>query len=233
MSYILDALKKSGQERKLGEIPSLQTIHADQLSAPPRRSVMRRKVFPALALGCLAMLALGLWHWPTKQTLQITGRPGPKPQIAPAAQRKIQLPRQAPVQKVAAQVLAPVQKQIQPEPRRPPDTLVSQPEVVIEPAPLLQPEYSPSPVELPRAASEPGSTLPLLKELPIDRQTTIPKIALAGHVYADEPSRRMIMINNRIVREGEMAAEDLRLVRITWDGIILRHIDTEFQIKLQ
>jgi len=30
-----------------------------------------------------------------------------------------------------------------------------------------------------------------------------------------------------------MAGEALRLVRITWDGIILRHINTEFQIKLQ
>ncbi len=234
MSYILDALKKSGEERKQGEIPTLQTVHTDLPPGQRSRSVMHKKLFLALGIGIPIVLALALWQWPAKQTLQITARPGPKEQMGTAERRQteIQAQRQVPVRKVAPQVIAPVRKQFRPEPQSSPDTAVIQPEVVIEPAPLQQLEGTPPPA-LPRAASEPESTLPLLRELSLEQQTAIPKITLAGHVFADEPSRRMIMINNRIVREGEMAGDDLRLVRITWDGIILRHIDTEFQIKLQ
>ncbi len=245
MSYILDALKKSDQERKQGEIPSLQTVHADQLSAQHKRSVMRRKVVLLLGFVCLVVLAVGLWQWPAGPAPQVAHQPQPPPKerIVPLAEQEIQPPVQplvqngapevtGPGQKVAQQVNEPIQKEIPPEPQNPTDTPVIQPEVVIQPAPLLQPEQASAP-PLPKAASEPGSSLPLLKELSVDRQKTIPEITLAGHVYADEPSRRMIMINNRIAREGEMVGENLRLVRITWDGVILRHIDTEFQMKLQ
>ena len=55
---------------------------------------------------------------------------------------------------------------------------------------------------------------------------------MAGHVYSEVPSRRMIMINDKIVREGERVGDQLKLLRITWDGVILRHMDTDFQIKL-
>lgn len=235
MSYILDALKKSDQERKQGEIPSLQTVHSDQISAQRKRSVLWRKVLLALGLGCLTVLVIGLWQWTT--------RPTPKEQIAPIAEQKPQLLPQTPaletapqvtgpVQKVAPQILEPLQKRIPPAPQVIAETLVVQPEVVIEPAPLLHPEQASAPA-LPKAAGKPGSTLPLLKELPVDRQKTIPEIKLAGHVFSDDPFRRMIMINNRIVREGELVGENLRLIRITWDGVILRHIDMEFQMKLQ
>jgi hypothetical protein len=71
-----------------------------------------------------------------------------------------------------------------------------------------------------------------LKELPIEIRKSIPEISMAGHVYSEIPARRMIMINNKIVREGERVGDQLKLLRITWDGVILRHVSTDFQIKL-
>ena len=248
MSYILDALKKSDQERKRGEIPSLQTVHADQFSAEHKRSVMHWKVILLLGFVSLTVLAVGLWRWPAGPPPQVVQQPQPTPKriaIAPLAEQEMQPQRQPPVQngapeftgseqKVGPRVIEPAQKELPPGPQNPTDTPVVQPEVVIQPTPLQQPEHtSATAMPLPKAASEPGSSLPLLKELSVDQQKAIPEITLAGHVYADQPSRRMIMINNRIVREGEMVGENLRLVKITWDGVILRHIDTEFQVKLQ
>jgi len=230
MSYILDALKKSDRERKQGEIPSLQSIHANL--PPSRRNRSTRGLKTALAVGfcSVIILAIGFWQWPSEKNQQTTDRPPIKEQSAqtPPAVPKTQPP---PAEKITPQVIAPVQVVPQPAARTP-ERIQPQPEVVIEPAPLLQPAPLRSQT-IPTAAKEPASTRPLLKELPADRQKKLPKITLAGHVYASQPSRRMIMINNRIVREGEVVGEDLRLVRITWDGVILRHIDTEFQMKLQ
>ena len=231
MSYILDALKKSDRERKQGEVPSLQTVHADLVTAGRKRSAVRRKTLLTGGLCILVAAALALWRWPIPPTPEKIEPPATSQQTVPApvAEPAEQPP---PVQKVTPQVLEPIQQELQTKPpvaERP----VIQPEVVIEPAPLLQPGQIPSQT-LPKAASEPGSSLPLLKDLPADIQKALPPDEPgAGHVYADKPSRRMIMINTKIVREGEMIGENLRLVKITWDGVILRHISTEFQIKLQ
>ena len=232
MSYILDALKKSDRERKQGEIPSLQTIHADPPPSRPLRSNRGSKAALAVGFCSLIILAIGIWQWPIEKNRQTTDRPPTKEQAAqiPPAFPKTQPPAPS-AEKITPQVIAPVQVVPQPAPRTP-EREQPQPEVVIEPAPLQQPP-PPRTQPLPKVVNEPASSLPLLKELPADRQKKLPKITLAGHVYASQPSRRMIMINNRIVREGEMVGEDLRLVRITWDGVILRHIDTEFQMKLQ
>jgi general secretion pathway protein B len=241
MSYILDALKKSDQERKQGEIPSLQTVHSDQISRRRAYSAKRRKIALMLLSCCLVATAVGLWIWqsgalspesdhPAAKNATVSGQatsPVPSPNNPIASQMTAPAPQSQP------QIVEPASRNDSPEHQDSADTpVIQQPEVVIEPAPLTHPNQIPGP-QLPQAAREPGSTLPLLKNLPVDQQRIIPEISLAGHVYSDEPSRRMIMINSRIVREGELVGENLRLVKITWDGVILRHINTEFQIKLQ
>lgn len=241
MSYILDALKKSDQERRQGEIPSLQTVHIDQISRRRARLMRGRKIALVLVSCCLVATAAALWVWQSGTFAPEPGQPAAK-DVTATGQGYPQAP--SPSGQTASQVaaLAPQARPQIVEPVRPSDSpalqdstdtpVIQQPEVVIEPAPLTHPNQIPTP-QLPQAAREPGSTLPLMKDLSIDQQRIIPEISLAGHVYSDEPSRRMIMINSKIVREGELVGDNLRLVRITWDGVILRHINTEFQIKLQ
>ena len=231
MSYILDALKQSDRERKQGEIPSLQTIHADQISIRRKRAARRQKLILTVGLCSLAVLTVGIWRWSIADKPQVAEQPAPQERTAPAPAPET-LPSPPPVQTIAPQILEPVRNTPAPEPGIPAGSANQPAEVVIEPAPLMQtaPRRDRT---LPRAANEQDSSIPLLKDLPADRQQALSKTTLAGHVYAEEPSRRMIMINNKIVREGDMVGENLRLVRITWDGVILRHIDTEFQMKLQ
>jgi general secretion pathway protein B len=70
------------------------------------------------------------------------------------------------------------------------------------------------------------------KELPLAVQRNIPEIKMEGHVYAEDPSLRMIIINNKIVREGDLVQGTLYLEKITWEGVILRHDTTRFCIDM-
>jgi len=254
MSYILDALKKSDQERKQGEIPTLESVHTDLTAARSRRSARQRKWLLLLFSACLVLVAAGLWQWrstrvtaptaektaPTEPVAKVGKPTPPAPENAgPSDTRQPAAPTQTPVAEVAVPVqeTAAQQPQVPVQVKRPSASVtiaertVVPPAEKIEPAPPSRviPSSPPPPPQTPAARDD---SPPLLKDLPPDIRKSIPEISMAGHVYSEVPARRMIMINNKIVREGERVGDQLKLLRITWDGVILRHMDTEFQIKL-
>lgn len=77
-----------------------------------------------------------------------------------------------------------------------------------------------------------GSNLPLLEELPLSIQTQLPEMKYSGHVFSPNPELRMILINTTVVREGDLIHADLRLTEITRDGLIMSHKDTAFKVDL-
>ena len=58
------------------------------------------------------------------------------------------------------------------------------------------------------------------------------ELKFSGHVYSPEPSLRLIMINERVVREGDPISTDLLLDEIYQDGVVIRHDRGRFRIKL-
>jgi general secretion pathway protein B len=254
MSYILDALKKSDQERRQGEIPTLESDHAVLIAVRNQRSARKRKMLFLLFSACLLVLAAGLWQWRSQTDIpRIIKKTAAQEQTAVVAESALQSPSQpagqnvpdqldVPAEKPASQAAVPAQESAPPPPapaQRVPETVpvtIAEPTVVPpatenQAAPRPQAEQPPPPPPA-KATSQPDKNPPLLKDLPVAQQKNIPNISMAGHVYSDEPARRMIMINNKIVREGERIGDNLKLVRITWDGVILSHDNTEFQIKL-
>lgn len=77
-----------------------------------------------------------------------------------------------------------------------------------------------------------GSNLPLLEELPLSIQAQLPEMKYSGHVFSPNPELRMILINTTVVREGDLINADLRLTEITRDGLIMSHKDTNFKVNL-
>ncbi len=65
-----------------------------------------------------------------------------------------------------------------------------------------------------------------------DFQTKMAEFKFSGHVYSPEPSLRLIMINDRVVREGDPISTELLLDQIDEDSIIIRHDLDRFRIKL-
>lgn len=101
-------------------------------------------------------------------------------------------------------------------------------------APLSAEKTVIRPENLPRKGEQEdgAETLPLFQDLPASVQKILPPLKLAGHVYSQDSSRRMIIINNRICREGDLVESQLYLDRIMWEGVVLRYKEIRFRIKL-
>ncbi|MCY7316199.1 MAG: hypothetical protein LH480_11410, partial [Rubrivivax sp.] len=73
MSYILDALRRADAERQQGAVPGL-AAQADVLRPPPRE---RERWLPALLMGALLLLGLGVVIW------WLLRAPPPRPAAGP------------------------------------------------------------------------------------------------------------------------------------------------------
>ncbi len=71
-----------------------------------------------------------------------------------------------------------------------------------------------------------------LWQLPADFQSLVPKMDFSFHVFSRDPGKRTIIINGRRVREGQMIASGLRLRVITETGLILYYQGQFFHIDV-
>ncbi len=62
-----------------------------------------------------------------------------------------------------------------------------------------------------------------LWQAPVDAQNVVRALEFSFHVYADDASKRTIIINGQRVAEKEAISQDLRLEEITSSGVILRY----------
>ena len=69
-------------------------------------------------------------------------------------------------------------------------------------------------------------------ELPTSVQRQIPDIRFSSHIYANDPSLRMVNINGRIVREGDSVADGISLVKISEDGVVLSYLHYTFEMNV-
>lgn len=72
--------------------------------------------------------------------------------------------------------------------------------------------------------------MPALIELPEDIRRDVPKLAVSGSVYSDNPSQRMLILNGLVVNEGNSLAPDLMLESIGPRSAVLRFRGTQFRL---
>ena len=70
-----------------------------------------------------------------------------------------------------------------------------------------------------------------IDDLPQSVRKDLPKITISGHIYSDDPASRVVNINKRIIREGEFAAENLKVTEITESGIIFSYGELRFHVR--
>jgi hypothetical protein len=70
---------------------------------------------------------------------------------------------------------------------------------------------------------------PDLKNLSVNTKDLLPELHFAGHTYSIDPKKRMIIINNNILREGEKIDNNLQLIEITWNGVVLEFKGRKFK----
>ena len=214
MSYILDALRKADAQR--ARDPA-RGIHALPLQAGSTGASKFREnrvmLWGAMAVG-LAALAAVAW--------QLVA---PSPQVIAVA--PVAIP-------VAAPVAAPA-----PAPAPAQQTVVSPAASVSPPAPAPLPVPQPplglsrrGPiVEVPKAAPAAATATPPaasterapnVSRLPPEGQGGLPKLAITGGVYSENPAQRMLIVNGQVFSEGAEPVPGVLLEQIRPNSAVLK-----------
>lgn len=218
MSYILDALKKSDLERQQGTSPNLHSEHGSTPLGIESSPFKQHRAFWLIPGGLLLFFAcLGIIFFQYQKHL--SNKDSTKATDTPTLSAGQQTPKST--------NLLQSSDQITPENRTP------HPQIHIkEKFQTLQSAVTET-FDRPVPARENSQeSLPLLKELPSTLQAEIPNLKLAGHTYAENPYQRMIIINGKILREGDRIDGNTRLREINWEGVTIEFKGTRFRVKI-
>jgi len=201
MSYILEALKKAEAERN-GAVYRAPPL-LPPLAAASKHPPAWRRPLPWAAMAALAVtLAAAAWFSMSRdEPLGPANPPAPEQNMP------------APVAEAAPPPL-PVTKTAEPEPRKE------------KPAPKKAAEKKrPAPREETKmaAAPAPEPSVGTLQDLPDQIQREIPALAVGGYIYSGTKADRSVLVNNRLLREGDEAAPGLVLEKMTPSGMVLNY----------
>lgn len=241
MSYILDALKKSDQQRQHHSAPTLLTVQAATV-APQRKPYLISSAL-ALAMICAGIAIGWLRPWQTEpQTPQTEPTAAPH-QNALAQQGQPQpatfpAPSTTPQHYQAAPLAAATPAQTAPSGMAGPAVSENSAK---EPAPVpnLADKLQAAPAPTKPAADAPGTTAPVemaqeqhvmsMAELPPSIRQEIPKLSISLHAYAKKPKDRLVSVNETLLREGDILPPGLKLEQITPSGMIFSYKGYRFQ----
>lgn len=218
MSYILDALRKSDQQRQLGMAPTLLTVQTTA-AQPKRPAYWIYGMLAALLVG--AGVAIGWLHqWQTRQPLPAAEINAMKPhQTVPAAQPEPQLVAAAPDNNLEREAHALARA----EPHHtPPKTVAAHPKEAASAVKKKSPEKGISDGVREQDAME-------TTELPPSIRQEIPKMTISLHAYARNPKDRLVSVNDKLLREGDSLAPGLKLEQITPAGMIFSYKGYRFR----
>ncbi len=228
MSYILDALRRADAERERGRAPDL---HAQ----PPRPTadgldtVARVRSWAWLAGGLVVGVALAAWFVGAARDERANAPPKATVDVAEPGAPALAPPAAAPAASVAPMRPVPLVPPVEP----------SAEARVTAPAPALPPLPRPvvTPVPTPaRASATPreGATAdappPALIELPESMRRELPPLRVGGSVYSEQPAARLLILDGRVLREGERLQPDLVVERIGARDAVLRYRDRAFTL---
>jgi len=202
MSYILEALKKSDQQRQRGATPTLQVAQVT-VAAPKRPMFIYYGLLAAVLLVTGIMIGW-LRPWQTEQP-PVETEPMATPSPIPITEQAVHL----------AGEMQPGNSAL----------ISSGPSSAAAPAPdKTMPEKPASPADV----AQQQEALPL-NELPLQIQQEIPAMTVQFHSYSNEPSERLVSVNSIRLREGGSLMLGLRLEQITPDGMIFNYKGYRFK----
>lgn len=213
MSYILDALRKSEQERQIAAGRGVGMLYPVRLEDAPKYPFLRAALLGGGTLLAALLLATAWSMWSTPAQRAAADRPVaapiliPTPPPGPAA-------GQAPARPTSANAMA----------QRPatPAAKAAQTESAAGRAPAETASKKSSP---PLVAAPPGSSKPEnTGELP----KGLPAITIAGYIN-DEQGANLAIINDKLVREGEEVAPGLRLEKIVGENAVFSYKGQRFR----
>jgi len=251
MSYILDALRKSDQQRQRGATPTLLTAQAP-VAEPKPSEYWVYGLIAAVLVG--AGILMGWLHpW---QPEPIAARP---PEGTPASREAIAPP--APGQTAASASPAPAPSSpdlsrgpVQPAPvyvppaaqavpasppapmaQAAPSASIAEPRASVpKPMPAVQAAQAPAKPAI-ASQSEPAqeARVMTLGELPASIVQELPAMQISLHLHSTKAANRFVSINNQMLQEGAYAAPGLKLEQITPEGMVFSYKGYRFRRGVQ
>ncbi len=205
MSYILDALKKSEQERGHGSAPSVQTLHSSSLNYHANKT----QLWPYFLLAAIVINLAALFYFIIAKT-----------DVEATTQEQQRITETKPAVSSTTQTNSSKHVATVVEDTYSAESIVYKPISMPDTRPGIAKQVSQArEIETPRYQQASLSVLER-DELPFDMQQHIPIMEFSAHIYSSNPLQRSIVINGRFMEEGDWLASDLFLSEITPDGAI-------------
>ena len=259
MSYILDALKKSEEERGQGKTPDVQTIHSASLAyRQDKKAWWPYVLIAAVVLNLAAIVYFNLHSKDAPEPAQrtatavqppapVTARPTPIQTETPATARPApaataehnttgRTVTTEPPATTGAAMTSPAESinTGSPQTGTPQATQAQTAE-----APLTEHKPTASSNDTPDSkpanatpAKKPEATITAYEDLPESFRKQLPVFRITAHVYSSNPQQRSVVINNNFMEEGEYVLDGLVLYEITPTGIILSYQDRLFYFNV-
>ena len=252
MSYILEALKKSDQQRQQGAAPTLTSVQFPVEETP-------QTTFPWLvalaAVVFIAGIVIGwLQHWNSGQLAATVPPPAERVVVqAPKANPPMTVPApvnaavdtRAPVARNSAPIQSPeslqtspphaapfaVPVQALPTPAKPTTPIVKDDFPV--PAVRIPAVVKPEPVVSAKPAGVAEQPVIAKAELPPAIQQELPAMSVSLHAYSGKPSNRLVGINDKLLQEGDSLMPGLVLEEITRKDMIFSYKGFRFRQGVQ
>jgi general secretion pathway protein B len=248
MSYILNALRKSEQERQAnqpGSITNRIMVHQPSVSRNSSRLIA------ALVISNLAILAYFLGF------TEKTPPTAPQPAVPEVKTKEESLPKIIPQPPAVVRIPetkippAPEIVRAKPAPALTPPLAVKQAAVNIKKPvienekPSIAPPPPVTPIQQPvQQQIEPAKTeivkpatpilkddLPFIDELPADFRSSIPELPINVFSYTTAPAQRFVMIDMIKYVPGQRIKDMLELKEIREDSIVVNYDHHTFKIK--
>lgn len=228
MSYILEALKKSEQERHIGHVPDLTVT---QEPAPATRVTARWPWLLAVILLLNAtVIGLLVWRpWQTPVPVVVGAERDPRPAAGEGVSP-------VPIGSTTAAASVPAAAAAAPAPIEPaasaaPSITASAP---IDPGSTARVAAVPAPEERPvtaaRSPSDWRATTPRWQDLPAEERSRLPVPRFDVHVFAQEPSRRFVLVNLKKYQEGDRLDQGVTLDAILAEGVVLSYQGQRYRV---
>ncbi|MFP5349332.1 MAG: general secretion pathway protein GspB [Gammaproteobacteria bacterium] len=226
MSYILDALRRSEQERRPRGALAITRRDPGPATLPPRRLIW----LAAPIVGVLALLAGAYVLFVRPSGIPPETNASASVDAAPAMAPSAPMPHETPVPKAAAAAPAPPKQAAAPV-----RDLVEQTRIAPKPAPrptARDPGSTSTAVSAPASPfpARPGDDVRLLRVMPPDFQRALPEMVVNIHVYAATEAERILYINNRQYHAGDKVRDDIIVEEIVEDGAVLNYRGQRFKL---
>jgi general secretion pathway protein B len=255
MSYILDALKKSEKERKLGSVPDIMTVQEIQPKGSKKRLLWILLILLFLLLNTAILIRVSPWKSEKPQTVsdptydkhivaksqntsshalsetennKVSTIQDGKTKKTQLADSKISSDNKNSLQQ-SKKLNAGKETKAIPETKIKPEAVSTTP-LKKEEASDVTSETKPDDNHLPPPLP---NKIYHISELPQSIQQKLPTFAISTFLYSGDPSSRSVRINGQMMREGQYLSAGLKLEEIMQNGMIFSYQNYRFQVGLK